>query len=148
MTLPLSGSTSSRNTTGPASFRLRHQQCAPGTPRPHHLNVQSGLPPSSSGCVPRSSAGGSDPPETQSRPAVDQRRDTPTLTPPATTRRASPSFAPASLLEMAAAGWLTASPTNEMQRHRAPWQPGAGTFFVSRDGALLSKEPSGEFNNP
>ena len=76
-------------------------------PRPHHVGVQSGLP-QLSGCVPRSSAGGSVPLETQSRPAVDQRRDTPTLTPPATTRRASPSFAPASSLEMAAAGCFTA----------------------------------------
>ena len=76
-------------------------------PRPHHVGVQSVLS-QLSGCVPRSSAGGSVPPETQSRPAVDQRRDTPTLTRPAITRRASPSFAPASSLEMAAAGCLTA----------------------------------------
>lgn len=133
---------------GPASFRLRHWQCALGTPRPHYLNVQSGLSPSSSGCVPRSSAGGSGPPETQSRPAVDRRRDTPTLTPPANTRRASPSFAPASLLEMAAAGWLTASPTNENATPQSTLATGGGDFLCLQVGVLLSKEPSGEFNHP
>jgi hypothetical protein len=60
-----------------------------------------------SACLPHFSAGGSVPPEIQSRPAVDRRRDTQILSPSATTRGASPCLAPASSLEMAAAGCLT-----------------------------------------
>lgn len=103
---------------------------APTPPPPHHhRDCRPGLSPSSWGCIPRSSADGSVPPETQSRPAVGRRRDTPTLTPPAPTLRASPSFAPASSLEMAAAGWHTTSPTNEGATPQSTLATGGGGFL-------------------
>lgn len=94
-------------------------------------------PPPSPVSVPRSSAGGSVPPETQSRPAVGRRRDRPTPTPPATTPGASPSFAPASSLEMAAAGSRATAATNEKSTPQSAPATGAWPAFVRGDAPPL-----------